>query len=334
MAGEWIKMRVFLRSDPKVLGMADYLAMQPEFRSAVMAEGGTALFNNVTRNTVVSCCVTGLLAVWGMVNERGRSDGEDFVLEHADFRRISEIAGWPKFGEAMALVEWASEECDGDVSCVRFIHFVEWNTPSEERGKQQNRERQKRFRDRRKQHNDSNGGVTLKRNDRAEQSRVEQSRDPGIAGAQWIEGGCKGGESGESKARTRKPAPPKPDRRFKNQPPPELFVEVLDGMVNILGLHDSDQVLDQIGFLARLAYADASGFDWGRPIWDFVGRAKRKSNPAGWLTKALQDEGGQKRYRQFLDTTPSPAHCQWLLLQIGRSAGSTLPERPAGEPKG
>lgn len=98
---------------------------------------------------------------------------------------------------------------------------------------------------------------------------------------------------------------------------PREFVRTLDDMLGILGPCEDDQ----LGFLARLAYADAAGFEFPHPIWDYVGRAKRKTNKAGWLTDVIREELGPERWDDFQRSTPSPAHCQRLLAQQARAAG-------------
>lgn len=121
---------------------------------------------------------------------------------------------------------------------------------------------------------------------------------------------------------------PKPQPKFRDRPVPPGFQHTLDSILGVLQRHDlrpfeqRPDFLDQVGFLAKLAYADASGFPWpanaeGRPrsLWDFVGRAKLKANPAGWLTQVLREELGPL-WAMFHDEIPSPAHCQWLLRKL------------------
>jgi hypothetical protein len=104
------------------------------------------------------------------------------------------------------------------------------------------------------------------------------------------------------------------------QPPPE-FVSSLDDILKILQVDDQDQ----IGFLARLAWAVAAGFEFPKPLWDYIGRAKgtRKKpirNPAAYLTDCLRSDLGPGRWRDFLNSTPSPAHCQAILSKQYREA--------------
>lgn len=90
---------------------------------------------------------------------------------------------------------------------------------------------------------------------------------------------------------------------------------MLDGVLGILDLTDSEKFLDQVGFLAKLAFADASGFSWPHPIWDYVGRVKRKPNPAGYLKKVLREDCPEL-YETFEAEFPGEAHCQWLLKKL------------------
>lgn len=196
MLEEWIRMRVFLESDPKVIGMANFLAADRGFMDWLTIPFGVTCVSSAheyaSSNVTVSLVLRGLLKVWGMANERGKRDGDDFVLEHANFDVVDEIAKTPGFGRAMKLVEWAKEELDGDVSCVRFPNFADFNTSKEDRVKEQNRERQRRFRQRKKGPQGDNDDVTLDRNDRVEERRGEERRILLLLLLYvWI-GGCKG----------------------------------------------------------------------------------------------------------------------------------------------
>lgn len=323
-------MRVMLPDDAKVLGMAEYLTGRPEFLGRLTAWGVQLdPDNHDSGNVTVALVLKGLLKVWGMANERGRLDGDDFILEHASLRTMDSIAKLPGFGLAMHKVEWAREEKEGDVSCVRFPNFVDFNTDKESRLKEQNRERQRRHREKKRAHRaggNGHGGVTLQSNDRIEekQSRAEETR--AATATAGLDRGMQGGKGGDHDSGAKKSSarPPKPDRQFAGQPAPAGFQSRLDAILGILQIHDFDpfesrpDFLDQVGFLAKLAYADAVGFAWvcgGQPstLWDYLGRAKRKKSPAAWLTGVMREEFGPELWSTFDKGLPSPAHCQWLL---------------------
>ena len=101
MAAGWIKMRVALRSSPKVVRIS----------SALKAE----LFRTVG----------GLHAVWSLVDEHtenGRLDG--YTLQ-----AIDNLIGWPGFAAAMEAVEWLKVDAQG----IDIPRFEEHNGKSAKR---------------------------------------------------------------------------------------------------------------------------------------------------------------------------------------------------------
>jgi hypothetical protein len=84
---------------------------------------------------------------------------------------------------------------------------------------------------------------------------------------------------------------------------------------------DSDEFDDQIGFLAKIAYAHLEEFEFPLPVWDYIGRAKSTTqkpipNPAGYLTTSLRADLGPQRWAEFQTSFPDALHCHWLMLQI------------------
>ena len=145
MAGDWIKMRSALLSNPKVHGIAKAIGCNRE-AAKVLTTGASCNPEQVlSRNALRNVTVTALLVVWSSANEH-TSDG---VMRCCDLLDIDEIAGIPGFGEAMELVGWASY--DEDKNAVILPNFAEWNTPAKDRTAA---ERQRRFREMR------NGKVT------------------------------------------------------------------------------------------------------------------------------------------------------------------------------
>lgn len=95
--------------------------------------------------------------------------------------------------------------------------------------------------------------------------------------------------------------------------PPSNFLGVLDDVLRVIPNGG-----DQLGFLAMLAYADAAGFEFNKPLMDYIGRAKRKANPSGWLTNALKADLGPDRWKEFQDSTPTIGECAALVAKLGR----------------
>jgi hypothetical protein len=162
VAGDWIKMRVWLAKDPKVVAMADYLARQRAFMDwltdPVRETCNESAYEHVTRNVTVAVTVAALLQIWGAANESGKADGEDLVLHHATLESLDEICGVPCMGLALLYVEWASEEEPvRGKTLVRFHNFLNKNVPAEDRAKAFNAERQRRYRQR---HSNEESNVT------------------------------------------------------------------------------------------------------------------------------------------------------------------------------
>lgn len=159
MAGDWIKMRVWLGRDPCVIAMADYLAGSRAFMNwltdPVRQSCKESAYEHVTRNVTVALCVTSLLVTWGTARERGDRDGDDLVLHHADFTTLDAMTDVPDFGDAMGFVGWAKEE---DGAALRFPKFFKDHESPDEKHKRQAAERQAKFRE--KQSQQSNEEVT------------------------------------------------------------------------------------------------------------------------------------------------------------------------------
>jgi len=147
MAGDWVKMRSDLYRDPKVCVIAD----------ALMSDGG-ALSTSVnqirqrdmcvTRNVMRNVTVGALVSVWGVMRQRGKRDDVDLVCSGVSLSVIDDIADLPGFGDAMSLAGWASETAQG-VVFPRF--FEEYNIDPADISRKQNADRQRRFRERKKE---------------------------------------------------------------------------------------------------------------------------------------------------------------------------------------
>lgn len=188
MAGDWIKMRVWLSRDPRVIRMADYLAGQRAFMDwltdPVRKSCEQTAYEHVTRNVTVALCVTSLLVTWGTAREQGDRDGDDLVLKHAGLGTVDAMTDLPCFGAAMAAVEWVVEDGSG---ALRFPKFFKENESPEDRHKRQAADRQARFRE--KQSRSGNEEVTQERNvtvTHREEKRREEEKTSAGAPVDWI----------------------------------------------------------------------------------------------------------------------------------------------------
>lgn len=182
MAADWIKMRVWLCRDPKVIRMADALAGDRSFMQwltdPVRQSCEKSAYEHVTRNVTASLCITALLVTWGTAREQGDRDEDDLVLSHCDFSTLDAMADLPGFGVAMGSVGWAVERDDG---ALVFPKFFKDNESPDEKHKRQNAERQARLRERRRLEDEekSNAIVTAKSNVTVttEKRREEKSKE-------------------------------------------------------------------------------------------------------------------------------------------------------------
>lgn len=126
MAGDWIKMRTNLLTDPKVLAMTAYLAADRDFTAWWLAGTRLDVRHSVTEvvTTAALRLVTagGLLLVWAAANEHT----DDGFFPGIDLDGLDDIAGIASFGAAMRSVGWASE--DAGRFGVSLPNFSEYNT--------------------------------------------------------------------------------------------------------------------------------------------------------------------------------------------------------------
>lgn len=177
MAGEWIKMRTSLLTNPKVNGIARIIEQSPSVGRVLSTGFNGSLREIVTRNVTRHVTVSSLLIIWGAANEHTK----DGIFRNADLSDIDDMVGVPGFGAAMVEVGWA--EFDEEANCVTLPNFIEYNTTGEERSARAKTpaERQKEYRDRKKQEesyetvtvSDVTNDVT--RNRREEKNREEKS---------------------------------------------------------------------------------------------------------------------------------------------------------------
>ena len=170
MAGDWIKMRGSLLSDPKLIATARELQENPAFREWLTPGGGSD-FNGVTMSHGASRRVTvgALLSVWSSAREHGLFDGDDLILRPMTLEQIDDMADVPGIGRAMEAAGWAVENtADGSVTLPRFKRYNV--VPMSDA------ERQQRQRDRRKDDGQGASRAVTESHD----SRVEESREEKI----------------------------------------------------------------------------------------------------------------------------------------------------------
>lgn len=184
MAGDWIKMRTSLLTNPRVNGIARILEEDREVSRALSTGFSGYMSEIVTRNVMRHVTVSSLLIVWGAANEHTR----DGVFRNADLSDIDDMVGIPGFGEAMVAVGWASY--DDESSTVTLPNFSEYNTSGRDRtaNAKTAAERQREYRERKKsQESDVARDVTrdvtsdVTSNRREEKSR--EDKDKGTASA-------------------------------------------------------------------------------------------------------------------------------------------------------
>lgn len=212
MAGDWIKMRVWLKRDPKVLRMADILSCDRAFMDwmtdPVQRSCKSNVTEHVTRNVTAALCVTGLLQVWGAAREQGIRNGDDLVVQHCDLSILDEIAEIPSFGYAMSQIGWAIESDSDSVIFPKF--FADKQAPSD-RYRDSNAARQAKYREARKAKSNvtSNGESNVTRNvtsnvtvTHREEKRREEINTP-------LNPPLKGGTTISNSRKSKRP--PKPD---------------------------------------------------------------------------------------------------------------------------
>jgi hypothetical protein len=150
MASSWIKMRVDLDTDPRVITMADLLVQSAA--SYVLSPSARDLLGvspTVTRDVMRDVTLAALYRIWRDAN-RHTCNG---VFHHSTLAHLDLMAGVTGFGRAMAAVGWAIE--DTNEHTVTLPNFMEMNSP-QKGGGSSNADRQKRWRERRKAvtHND------------------------------------------------------------------------------------------------------------------------------------------------------------------------------------
>ncbi len=147
MAGDWIRMRASLVTNPKVIRMARLLAKNRSFMEwwtrGTQTRCDETVYEICDVTIVTRVTIGSLLPVWAQVNECASGDG---FMNGATLFEVDEMAGVPGFGAAMAAVGWV-EEVDGG---LRFPSFHEHNSVAKQRSSlaKSGSERTKEWRDR------------------------------------------------------------------------------------------------------------------------------------------------------------------------------------------
>lgn len=177
MAGDWIKMRSGLLTNPKVIRMARFLSENKEFMDW-FTHGGDHMCDKTVYElcdaTVVTRVTVGsLLGVWAAANECANQVG---FLKGMSLLEVDQMAGVPGFGDAMALVGWVDESTDGLI----FANFSEHNTVGRERSSsaKTGAERTKDWRESKKLKAVTGDVTVTSPSDRREEKRREDSKPP------------------------------------------------------------------------------------------------------------------------------------------------------------
>jgi hypothetical protein len=186
MAGDWIKMRPSLLTNPKVNGIARILEESRDVGRVLSSGFNGPMFEIVSRNVMRYVTVSSLLVIWGAANEHTR----DGVFKNADLSDIDDMVGIPGFGLAMEAVGWLVY--DENESSVCLPNFNEYNTVAASRSAsaKSGAERQRAYRERKKgkeryENSDVTSDVTSDRREEIEKSNISSSlRSEDIAHSQ------------------------------------------------------------------------------------------------------------------------------------------------------
>lgn len=161
VAGDWIKMRVWLRRDPRVISMADFLSRERRFMDwltdPVRKTCNESAYEHVTRNVTVALCVTSLLEIWGTAREQGRREDDDLVVDSCSAETLESVCDVPCIGHAMRSVGWLIEQENG--SCVFPKFFADKESPHDKH-RSNGAERQARYRNKKRNKSDVTSNVT------------------------------------------------------------------------------------------------------------------------------------------------------------------------------
>jgi len=172
MGSDWIKMRTDLYRDPKVILMADSL-MDLENDLARYVNQNMQCNMSVTRNVTRNAVVGALVSVWGVARHDGHRENDDLRLDGVTVHVLDDIADMPGFGEAMSDAGWVRQD---DLGLVFPRFFEKHNVEPGGDAKAQNRERQRRYRERKR--NALRNVTVASQNNAREREEKEKSITP------------------------------------------------------------------------------------------------------------------------------------------------------------
>ncbi|THJ32392.1 hypothetical protein E8K88_11870 [Lampropedia aestuarii] len=144
MAGDWIKMRASLCTNPKVLMIAEIIGGSTDVGRRMSTGFTGTLSEIVTSDVTRDITIGGLLRVWCATNEHT----VDGVWHNSTLKVIDQVAGIPGFGDAMASAGWAV--FDAEEGTVTMPNFLENNAPAKNNARSSSAERQARYREKKK----------------------------------------------------------------------------------------------------------------------------------------------------------------------------------------
>ena len=179
MAGDWIKMRASLCTNPKVLLIADIISQSADVGRRMSTGFNGSLSEIVTCDVTRDVTIASLLRVWCATNEH-TTDG---VWHNSTLRVIDQAAGIPGFGAAMAAAGWAIY--DEQASTITMPNFLENNAPAKNNARSSGAERQAKYRQKLKEKSatryvtsDVTSDVTVtSQSDAREEKRREENID-------------------------------------------------------------------------------------------------------------------------------------------------------------
>jgi hypothetical protein len=176
MAGDWIKMRASLLTNPKLTAICKKVESSKAVGKKLTTGFGGALREIVTRDVTRDVTLASLFRVWCAANEH-TSDGVWYGIDLDD---LDHVAGLPGFGSMMEAVGWAM--FDAENQTVTFPNFLEYNAPAKEGRGSSAAERQRRYREKQRTkgaESDVTRDVTVTRNSDG-QSDIEKRREEKI----------------------------------------------------------------------------------------------------------------------------------------------------------
>jgi hypothetical protein len=264
MAGDWVKMRASLSTDPKVASIA----------RAVGAAAGEE-FARLSRASVRLLVIGGLHAVWSAANEHA-SDGLMKGLHPED---LDDLAGLKGIGDAMVEVGWAVAVKGG----VMLPNFTEWNRPAEDRT---NADRQRRHRERAK-----NAEIP-------EENEVAEQRNGTVTRYAPLRNGVTvtTEKRREEKREEYIPAAPVPTSKPRNAVSSPAKARVTwSAEAGWAGIEDQDRTGWAVAFPGAVLDQElAKAHEWLKANPKRAGRRNWRKFLVGWLQRC-QDRGGTHR---------------------------------------